>query len=420
MLVVASVPVFELLLIGLVGAFLASGYCSILSAKARRDINKIVFVVFAPALIFGSLAKTITLEDIISWWFMVVNIAIIFLIGGILGWVAVKILKPERHLEGPIVANCSAGNLGFLLLMVIPAVCNEDGSPFGEASICTERGMSYNSLSMALGGIFIWTYAYSLMKRAGAIKEKKQTDEGTLKIANSEPDANLESHLLKPGNEETYTDLEALPISSSKTVDQEDQLLTITSNLSSVDHSGKRVYFWERIGGILHMLAEELMSPPTIAAVLGLIVGVLPWIKSLIIGASAPLRVIEDSMKLLGDGTLPCTILVLGGNLIQGLRKSAIRPSAILAIIAVKYVILPVTGIFVVKSASELGFLPQDPLYKYVLMLQFALPPATAIGTMAQLFDVGQEECSVIFLWTYLVAAFALTFWSTVFMYILS
>lgn len=41
-------------------------------------------------------------------------------------------------------------------------------------------------------------------------------------------------------------------------------------------------------------------------------------------------------------------------------------------------------------------------------------------GTMAQLFDVGQAECSVLFLWTYLVAALALTVWSSVFMWILS
>ena len=41
-------------------------------------------------------------------------------------------------------------------------------------------------------------------------------------------------------------------------------------------------------------------------------------------------------------------------------------------------------------------------------------------GTMTQLFDVGKEECSVLFLWTYLAAALALTSWSTVFMWILS
>lgn len=39
---------------------------------------------------------------------------------------------------------------------------------------------------------------------------------------------------------------------------------------------------------------------------------------------------------------------------------------------------------------------------------------------MTQLFDVAQEECSILFLWTYLVAALALTVWSTIYMWILS
>ena len=41
LLVVASMPVLQFLLVGLVGAFLASGYSNILSPDARRDINKV-------------------------------------------------------------------------------------------------------------------------------------------------------------------------------------------------------------------------------------------------------------------------------------------------------------------------------------------------------------------------------------------
>ncbi|KAK1262117.1 hypothetical protein QJS04_geneDACA018971 [Acorus gramineus] len=91
-----------------------------------------------------------------------------------------------------------------------------------------------------------------------------------------------------------------------------------------------------------------------------------------------------------------------------------------LSIICVRYVILPVIGVAVVMAAAKLGLLPSDPLYHYVLMIQFTLPPAMNIGTMTQLFDVGQEECSVIFLWTYVVSVFAITIWSTVYMWILS
>lgn len=94
-------------------------------------------------------------------------------------------------------------------------------------------------------------------------------------------------------------------------------------------------------------------------------------------------------------------------------------PAVVAAIICVRYVILPIVGVVVVRAAREIGLLPPDPLYQYVLMVQFALPPAMSIGTMSQLYDVGQEECSVIFLWTYIVAALALTIWSSIFMSIL-
>nr|XP_029120132.1 protein PIN-LIKES 5-like [Elaeis guineensis] len=99
-----------------------------------RDMNKIVFAAFAPALVFASLPKIVTLHDIISWWFMPVNVGSMFLTRGFLGWVAGKILKPEKHLRGLVTANCSAGKLGNLLVIIFPVICNEDGSPFVEPS----------------------------------------------------------------------------------------------------------------------------------------------------------------------------------------------------------------------------------------------------------------------------------------------
>ncbi|KAK8460322.1 hypothetical protein SEVIR_2G313400v4 [Setaria viridis] len=178
--------------------------------------------------------------------------------------------------------------------------------------------------------------------------------------------------------------------------------------------------FWTNLKDTVHQFVKELMAPPTISALIGFVVGLVPWLKSLIIGDGAPLKVLQDSLHLMGDGTIPCITLILGGNLTQGLRKSGLKRTVIITIVCIRFVILPLIGIAVVHAAYGVGFLSHDPLYRYVLMVQFALPPAMNIGTMAQLFDVAQEECSVIFLWTYLVAAVALTTWSTIFMSILS
>jgi hypothetical protein len=42
-----------------------------------------------------------------------------------------------------------------LLLIIVPAVCNESNSPFGDSTVCSSYGMAYASLSMAVRFIFI-------------------------------------------------------------------------------------------------------------------------------------------------------------------------------------------------------------------------------------------------------------------------
>ncbi|KAH6760001.1 Auxin efflux carrier family protein [Perilla frutescens var. hirtella] len=385
LLEVASMPILQVLIISMVGALMATDYLNFLPPDARKYMNKIVFVAFTPCLIFGSLANTVNLEDIISWWFMPVNIGLTFVFGATFGWIAVKMLRPEAHIRNLIIACCSTGNLGNILLIIIPAICKENGSPFGDANVCSTVGLSYVSYSMAVGAFYVWTFTYHLIRTA-AVNYRAAED------PKNHPNKDLEANhnsLLLTGPQQT---------------------IEVKQNSSQ----------WGQVVGILHKLREELMSPPVLGAILGFIFGAVSWLRNIIIGESAPLGVIYDSISLLGDGTIPCITLILGGNLTLGLRKAKLSPLLIVAVIVVKYVIVPVIGIGVVLTAARAGFLPSDPLFRFVLMIQFTLPPAMNIGTMTQLFDVAQEECSVLFLWTYLAAAIALTCWSTVFMWILT
>lgn len=401
-------PTFQVLIISVLGAFMATEYWNLLPVDARRSMNKVVFVVFTPSLVFASVAKTITFEDIISMWFMIVNVALTFLFGGILGWILVKIVRPKPYQEGLVMAACSAANLGNLPLILIPAICEEDGNPFGDHSVCKSVGLSYVSFSMALGGFFIWTYSYQLIRTSAnkwkALQAIEAAEEAS-KNPNSDLDAEGETPLLKGEDEEQGS----IVVSANGSGNQE----AIVADESDVPFIRKVVAFVKQI---LH----ELLAPPTVAAIVGFFIGSITFLKEIIIGDSAPLRVIEDSITQLGNGTIPCITLILGGNLIQGLRKSKIKIPIIIGVIIVRYVVMPVIGIGIVTGANKVGFLPSDPLFRFVLMVQFTLPPAMNIGTMTQLFDVAEAECSVIFLWTYLVAALALTIWSTVYMWLLS
>lgn len=413
---VASMPILQVLIISVLGAFMATGYCNLLPNDARKSLNKIVFMVFTPSLMFASLARTVTLEDIISWWFMPINIGLTFLFGGILGWIVVKILKPEPYLEGLVIAMSSSGNLGNLLLIIVHAICQEKGSPFGDHGVCSSIGLSYASFSMAVGGFYIWTYTYHLIKSSAAtFKELPEYEQAAME-PNKDFDGDEETQLLKGENQAPVQIV--FVTSRSFREDKDKETLASSLELPATEDDGK-LSAWAKIKGILFQIVEEIMAPPTLAAILGLIFGAVYWLKKLIIGETAPLHVIQDVVELLGQATIPCITLILGGNLVQGLRSSKLKIPLIVGVLIVRYLILPCIGIGIVKAAGSLGYLPKDPLYSYVLMVQFTLPPAMNIGTMTQLVDVGQAECSVLFLWTYVVAAFALTIWSTVYMWIL-
>ncbi|ERN11518.1 hypothetical protein AMTR_s00022p00124760 [Amborella trichopoda] len=164
LLLVAAKPVVKVLIITALGSFLALGRVDILGPEAKEHLNRVVFFVFTPALVYSKLSKTITWNSLMLLWFMPINILLTFIVGSALGCVLIKITKPPPHLRGLIISTCSAGNLGNLLLIIVPALCQEQGSPFGDADTCDSYGNAYAALSMAIGAIFIWSYTYNILR----------------------------------------------------------------------------------------------------------------------------------------------------------------------------------------------------------------------------------------------------------------
>ncbi|XP_051114887.1 protein PIN-LIKES 5-like isoform X3 [Andrographis paniculata] len=252
LLEVSSMPILQLLIISLLGAAMATQYLNLLPPHACKSLNRIVFVVFTPALIFASLAKTVHFQDIISWWFMAANIGITFLVGGILGWIAVKILKPQPYLQDLIIAMCATGNFANILLVIIPAICSEDGSPFGDKTVCRQLGLSYVSFSMAIGSFYTWTYTYHLIQSAkakycamlgNADESSKEANNGTEANETASLLLNLDERVVIPSN-----------------VAGDDKIILDKKNL---EHSAT---LWTYTSTIFHRLAKELKAPPVLAA----------------------------------------------------------------------------------------------------------------------------------------------------------
>ncbi|XP_022743594.1 protein PIN-LIKES 3-like [Durio zibethinus] len=405
--VVAVMPVLEVLLVAGVGLFFAMDRINLLGPEARNYLNKIVFYLFAPSLVFSNLAETITFQSLVTLWFMPVNIFLTFIIGSVLGWILIKITKTPEHIRGIVIGCCSAGNLGNLLLIIVPAVCDESNNPFGES--CSTYAETYASLSMAIGAIFIWSYTYPLV---GAYASENMDHSSSITINSSE------------GAPETFSksSTEAL-LPSRDCNDSEDYSgqgelpLTNSDERTKVPIVKKTV---QRIKIIMRKIdLKKAFAPSAIAAVVGFIVGTITPIRKVLIGDSAPLHVIDNSASLMGEAGIPCLTLIMGANLLKGLKRSEVSLWVIIGIIAVRNIFLPLLGIGVVKAAYLFGLVGSDSLYQFVLMLQYAVPSAMSVGTMTQLFQRGQVETSVIMLWSYAVSSISLTLWSTLFMWLL-
>ncbi|XP_027186613.1 protein PIN-LIKES 3-like isoform X2 [Cicer arietinum] len=343
---------------------------------------------------------------------MPLNVLLTFIIGAALGWLLVKLIKVPYHLQGLALGCCAAGNLGNLPLIIVPAVCKQKGNPFGDLDICHRNGLAYASLSMAIASIYIWSIVYNIVRiYSNKISNEVKVDDST----NITPVCALEN-----GQENISTCYVGPSVSNDKS--HADHVKQFGIECTIPNGRGK-VPKKERIVKQLKVLAEKinlkvLFAPSTIGAIVGLIIGVVPIFRKLLIVDNAVLGVLQDSIVMVGDAGIPAMTLLVGANLLKGLKGLGKQFPLIVGIIVVRFILLPVIGIGIVKGAIHIGLIHPDPLYQFLLLLQFALPPAVAMSTITQLFGASEGECSVIMLATYSCAAFSLTLWSTFFMWL--
>ncbi|KAG8377201.1 hypothetical protein BUALT_Bualt08G0003500 [Buddleja alternifolia] len=367
--ITSSIPVLKVLLVTGLGSYLALDRIDILGDDARKHLNNIVFFVFNPALVSSNLAKTITYESMLKLWFMPLNILFTFIIGSVLGWSVIQITSAPPHLRGLIIGCCAAGNLGNMLFIIIPAVCKEKGSPFENPDVCHTYGMAYASLSMAIGAICLWSYVYNIV-RVSSSRHLKQVE-----LSDSPTSKSPRKNLLSLGAEDHESGLELSQdrfenkpqVSVSDQIKQ--QLATLFEKMNL-----KRLFAPSTTGA-----KERFIEGSVDVQIAGFVIGLVPQIRKLIIGDAAPLRVIQDTALLIGDGAIPAVTLIMGGNLLKGLKGSEIKKSVILSILIVRYIAMPMIGIAIVKGAVQFGLVHDDPLYRFVLLLQFSLPPAMNI-----------------------------------------
>lgn len=398
----AVVPLLKLLSIAVLGLILAQRKTQIIPKATFKLLSKLVFALFLPCLIFIDLGRSITLHNLVIWWFIPVNILISTVLGFMLGVIVVLLCKPPPQFVKFTIIMTACGNTGNLPIAILGSLCHTRDNPFGPN--CHQKGVAYVSLAQWVSVLLVYTLVYYMMEPPMEYYETIEEDN----IENGNGDTRpLVVEAEWPGIDETE-------ISRNPSIDK-----TFKTSQSSEETSREAIGCFAEPKTVRKMMVvaektpiQNIFQPPILASLLAIIIGSIPQVKSFVFGHDAPLGFITDSLEILGGAMVPSVMLVLGGVLAEGPNDSKLGLKTTIGVTVARLLVLPVLGIGVVALADKMHLLvADDSMYRYVLLLQYATPSAILLGAVARMRGYAVSESSTLLFWQHIFALFSLSFY---------
>ena len=138
--------------------------------------------------------------------------------------------------------------------------------------------------------------------------------------------------------------------------------------------------------------------------------GCTPPLRALCISTAhqdAPLAVLTDAMSILSTAMIPCMLLLLGANMLPGKEEGEgvakaegegvakeerdkdahMPPIVMICIVCTRLLVLPFMGILIMTGLRKAEVVSDDfdPLVEFVALLQFSVPSAAQLNTIATL-----------------------------------
>ncbi|CAN0264660.1 unnamed protein product [Ascophyllum nodosum] len=124
---------------------------------------------------------------------------------------------------------------------------------------------------------------------------------------------------------------------------------------------------------------RSIFSPPIVACLVGLVIGLSPPLRWLLMRPGAPLEPLWAAFTNLTVAYTPSGVLVLAGSLANcppGDWFSEETRKTLLAVGTARWLFLPAITSALLFGGVKYGLVPQDPMLLFVLLLQSAMPSA--------------------------------------------
>lgn len=153
----------------------------------------------------------------------------------------------------------------------------------------------------------------------------------------------------------------------------------------------------------LQAAADKIISPPVLGSISGLIVGLVPFARNVLVSPEGLLFPVFEAMRTLGTAYLPLAIMVLAGSLFKTPAKAGAAapassapaektswqdalPTHVAAVMFSRFLLIPTATMALVKFvALRWPALAADPVLILVLLLQGSMPSAQNSTVILQL-----------------------------------
>ncbi|KAJ0733128.1 putative membrane transport protein [Helianthus annuus] len=434
-LIHAIVPLLKLLCLTIFGILLAHPRTQIVPKSTFKLLSKLVFALFLPCTIFIHLGESVSVQNLALWWFIPVNVVISTVFGCLLGLLVAVICRPPPEFFRFTVIVTGFGNTGNLVMAIVGSVCHDTDNSFG--SDCQTTGTAYVSLAQWVSVLLVYTLVYHMMEPPMEYYEVvEEEDDGEIEIVHENlPVNDLSRPLLHeaewPGMDDKETVHCKTPfiarvfanVSDFSETSLPDPDLLQDGREHERPRSPKsiRCLAEPRMVRKIRIVAEQtpvqhILQPPTIATFLALIIGMVPFLKSIVYGDDAPLSFLTDTLDIVAGAMVPSVMLVLGGMIAEGPNESRLGIRTTIGILVARLLVLPTLGIGVVLLADKMNLLIHgDRMFQFVLLLQYTTPSAILFGAIASLRGYAVSEASALLFWQHVVALFSLSMYSVIY-----
>eukprot|EP00755_Sulcionema_specki_P034734 Sspe_Gene.21244::Locus_7934_Transcript_1_1_Confidence_1.000_Length_2542::g.21244::m.21244 len=330
----------QMLLLLSVGGIAASR--QLISNQVHKALATLVTTFFMPSLLFANLSASASVEVLQEAVLLPVVAVVYCTVGVLLGWVATRtVLRGAwRHADHRLMflASCTVGNSqGIPLVLTSVVVTNEND---------WRRCVQYISIYIFGIHLVTWLGVYNVLK--GHVKASGGGDAGDGEGVELPESPMGEAHV--PLNEEGEGDGESEP------------------------------------GFVVRCCAffSSLANPPLVAVALGLLVGLVPFLREVLVDEGGVLQWMHTGAAKIGGSAIPLIMCVIGASMydsLKGGRDANFAPSVRVVLVAIRFLALPLLGLAAAHIVRSLR--PStDPLLLLVVLLESCLPTANNMAAI--------------------------------------